>query len=79
MSLDFYFDAVELLNKAGYPFVLLCSPKGAEEAQISFSEDVLDDLEAATGVMDSIDVVYELLYQIHEEELNEEEDDEEED
>ena len=72
MSLDFYYDALDLLNKSGYPFALVCSPKGAEESQIGFSEEVLTDIDAADGIMESIDVIYELLCQIHEEELEDE-------
>ena len=63
MSLDFFYDATELMLQSEHPFVIICTPKGTEKSHIAIGNDVLVVPAVADKVMQSMDTVYEQLYE----------------
>ena len=77
MSLDYFYDAQEIMNRGGHPFILICAPIGTQNAHIAISDEVMIEPPTADKIMQSMDMVYDEIYEhfdITEEEIDDEED-----
>lgn len=78
MSLDFFYDAIDIMEKSGHPFVLICAPEGTRNVHVGKAEVVLENMHSADKIMQGMDSMYELLYErfeITEEGFDEDEED----
>jgi len=76
MSLDYFYDAQEIMRKGDHPFIIICAPIGTKNAHIAISDEVMLEPPTANKIMQSMDMVYDDIYahfDIIEEEIDDEE------